>query len=363
MILLAAGGPKALWFLTRGTGIVSLLLLTAVLLLGIAGTARARSARWPGFLVADLHKNLTLLSLAFVAAHVLTSVLDAFAPIRLVDALVPFVSQYRPIWLGLGAVAFDLLLALLVTSLLRARLGYGSWRVVHWLAYAAWPVALVHALGTGSDARTGWFALLGFASAGAVALAVAARLLRAGSPARVRALAGAATAVSLLAVLVWYRGGPSQRGWAARAGTPASILRQHAVPRSAASAARVRTTTTFGPPFDGRLDARVARSADGSGDIGLAIAGNVRGPRVAGILHLTLWGTASGDGGVAMSASRVTFSPVGAKPYAGTVVALAGDHVVADLADSAGASLRMSLDLRIHSAASTVSGTVHGRAA
>ena len=363
MILLAAGNPKALWYLTRGTGIVSLLLLTAVLLLGIAGTARGRGERWPRFLVADLHKNLTLLSLAFVVAHVLTSVIDAFAPIRLVDAVVPFVSQYRPVWLGLGAVAFDLLLALLVTSLLRARLGYGSWRVVHWLAYAAWPVALVHALGTGSDGRTAWFALLGFGSAVAVTLAVAVRLLRASAPVRSRALTGAATAAALLAVFVWYRGGPAERGWAARAGTPHSILRLHAVRATAAAPATVAHTTTFGPPFDGRLDARVARSADGRGDVGLAIAGNVRGSRVAGILHLTLWGTGSGDEGVAMSASRVTFSPVGAKPYAGTVVALAGDHVVADLSDSAGDSLQMSLDLLIHPAASTVSGTVHGRAA
>ena len=149
----------------EGPGVVALLLLTAVLVLGIAATVRWQRPGWPRFLVADLHKHLTLLSIVFVAAHVVTTVADGFAPIRLLDAVVPFASPYRPIWLGLGAVAFDLLLALLVTSLVRARIGYGSWRVIHFLAYAAWPVALVHAFGTGSDGRMGWFALLGFGCA------------------------------------------------------------------------------------------------------------------------------------------------------------------------------------------------------
>ena len=177
MTLLAASNSKEFWYLTRGTGVVALLLLTVVLVLGIAGTVRWQRPGWPRFLVADLHKHLTLLSIVFIAAHVVTTVADGFAPIRLLDAIVPFASPYRPIWLGLGTVAFDLLLALLVTSLVRARIGYGSWRVIHFLAYAAWPVALVHAFGTGSDGRTGWFALFGFGCAAAVGLAVAVRVL------------------------------------------------------------------------------------------------------------------------------------------------------------------------------------------
>ena len=116
---------------------------------------------------------------------------------------------------------------------------------------------------------------------------------------------------------------------------------------------------TFSTPFAGALDARLAQSRDESGDVGIAIAGNVRGSHVLGILHLTLWGTATGEG-VTMSTSRVTFSPVGVKPYAGTVVGLDGNQVVADVTDPSGASLRLSLVLRIDSANSTVTGTVHG---
>ena len=155
-MIAVAGNAKTFWYLTRGTGIVALLLLTASIVLGVLTTSRWRTPRWPRFALSAVHRNLTLLTLVFIVVHVVTTVLDGYAPVRLVDAVVPFVSAYRPVWLGLGAVAFDLLLALVVTSLLRARLGYRLWRQIHWLAYASWPVALVHALGTGSDARSGF---------------------------------------------------------------------------------------------------------------------------------------------------------------------------------------------------------------
>ncbi len=140
--------------------------------------AGAREAL-PRFLVQGLHRNLTLLAVVFVFAHVVTTIADGFAPIGLQDAIFPFLSPYRPIWLGLGTVAFDLLLALTITSLVRARLGLKTWRAVHWLAYASWPIALVHSFGTGSDARVGWMALLGFGCAGLVALAALARVVAA----------------------------------------------------------------------------------------------------------------------------------------------------------------------------------------
>ena len=124
----------------------------------------------------------------------LTTVADGFAPIGLKDAVVPFTSPYRPFWLGLGAVAFDLLLALTATSLLRVRIGLRTWRALHWLAYAAWPIALVHSLGTGSDARVGWFELLGAACTLAVAAAVLRRLAVDGAWTAGRMTAAAAAA-------------------------------------------------------------------------------------------------------------------------------------------------------------------------
>ena len=163
---LAAGNGTALWYVTRASGVVSLLLLTAGLMLGVLGTVRWRSDRWPRFAVVSIHRNLTLFAIAFVALHVLTTIADGYAPVGLKDAVIPFVSRYRPLWLGFGAVAFDLLLALVVTSLLRARIGYRAWRAVHWLAYASWPFALVHGLGTGSDSRFGWLVVITIVCAG-----------------------------------------------------------------------------------------------------------------------------------------------------------------------------------------------------
>jgi predicted ferric reductase len=154
--LLASTSPKALWYLTRGSGVVSLLLLTNVVVLGIVTSMRWATASWPRFVVEGLHRNLALLSVVFLGVHIATSVIDGYVPIRWLDAVVPFGSAYRPLWLGLGALAFDLLLAVLVTSLVRVALGYRAWRAVHWLAYACWPIALLHSIGTGSDRATGW---------------------------------------------------------------------------------------------------------------------------------------------------------------------------------------------------------------
>jgi sulfoxide reductase heme-binding subunit YedZ len=147
---LAAAGPSVYWYLTRSTGAVALVLLTISLALGVVDVRRLQSPRWPRFVIDGLHRNVSLLALVFLVLHILTSVLDSFAPVSLVAAFIPFISPYRPFWLGLGAVSFDLFLAVILTSLLRRRIGYGAWRATHWLVYASWPVALLHGLGTGS---------------------------------------------------------------------------------------------------------------------------------------------------------------------------------------------------------------------
>jgi sulfoxide reductase heme-binding subunit YedZ len=154
--LLAAAAPQAVWYLTRGSGAVSLLLLSVAVVLGITTSKRWSSPRWPRFVVEGLHRSVSLLSTVFIAIHVVTAVADGYVPLRWIDVVVPFTSAYKPLWIGLGAVAVDLLVAVIVTSLLRVRIGQRVWRAVHWLAYACWPVAVVHALGTGSDAGQAW---------------------------------------------------------------------------------------------------------------------------------------------------------------------------------------------------------------
>jgi predicted ferric reductase len=167
-----------LWYATRAAGLVTLLLLTASVLLGVLTAGRFASPRWPRFLTAGLHRNLSLLALAFVVLHVGTTVLDSYTSIQLSAAFIPFISGYKRIWLGLGAIALDLLIAVLATSLLRTRLGYRAWRLVHWCGYACWPVAVAHGAGAGTDSRTSWAAAMTVGCVAMVAAAVAWRLLQ-----------------------------------------------------------------------------------------------------------------------------------------------------------------------------------------
>ncbi|MGW7255783.1 ferric reductase-like transmembrane domain-containing protein [Streptomyces sp. NPDC054834] len=165
-----------LWYAGRATGAVCLVLFTAVVLLGIAVRLRGRIPGLPRFGTLSLHRTLSLSATAFLALHIALAVVDSYVNITLLDVLVPFVSGYRPLWLGLGTVALDLLLAVLVTSLLRARLGHGVWRAVHWLAYACWPIALVHGIGIGTDRGAGWMTWLTVCCVAAVTTAAGLRL-------------------------------------------------------------------------------------------------------------------------------------------------------------------------------------------
>jgi methionine sulfoxide reductase heme-binding subunit len=170
----------ALWYASRATGVVSLVLLTGVLVLGIMVNRQGRLPGLPRFAVLGLHRNLSLLAVAFVAVHVLTAVADSYVSISIAAAVIPFASAYKPLWLGLGAVSLDLMAAVIVTSLLRRFIGRRVWRGVHWLAYASWPVAILHSIGSSSDLRSGPFLVLVIVCIAAVAVALAWRLATAG---------------------------------------------------------------------------------------------------------------------------------------------------------------------------------------
>jgi methionine sulfoxide reductase heme-binding subunit len=170
-------GP-GLWYATRAAGLVALLLMTASVLLGVLTAGRFATARWPRFLTVGLHRNISLLVLAFLALHIGTTVLDSYTSIQLSAAFIPFISSYKRLWLGLGAVAFDLLLVLLVTSLARLRLGHRAWRLVHWCGYACWPVAVAHGVGAGTDEHHSWAVAMTAGSVTVVAAAIAWRLLQ-----------------------------------------------------------------------------------------------------------------------------------------------------------------------------------------
>jgi sulfoxide reductase heme-binding subunit YedZ len=335
--LLAAttSGPSPLWYAARATGVVALLLLTITVALGVAGVSRLSSPRWPRVVTAGLHKNISLLVVAFVVVHVLASVLDTFVSISPAALIVPFVSSYRPFWLSLGTIAFDLILALVVTSLLRARIPYRAWRAVHWLAYASWPIALWHGLGTGTDAKLSWLLLLDAACILLVAGALLWRLTLL-APGRGRTAAMAAAVAVPIATIVFALVGPLQPGWAAKAGTPVALL--------GSSAKATAATGPAGPApvaltrFTGRA---ATRSSGGQEVI------TVRARAGAGELTIVLRGTPDGSA-ISMSGGTVRLTPrAGGPTWTGPVTTLDGTPLAAALRGPGGAEQQAQLTLVI----------------
>ena len=349
--MIAAAGPSPLWYLTRATGLVTLVLLTLSVVLGVLQVLRWAPADTPRFVVVTLHRSVSLLVLAFLAAHVATAVLDPFAPVRLLDAVVPFAGAYRPLWLGLGACALDVLIALTVTSLLRRRLGLRAWRVVHWSAYACWPIALVHGWGTGSDTRAPWMLAITLGCAATVLSAIALRLAT-GWPgqARVRIAVLAAVAAAFALVSMWLPRGPLAAGWARRSGTPTALLAVAPTPTA------VRPTDR---PFGATLRGTIREGSSAGGLAVVDLRMRLRGD-VTGVLSVRVAGDAAPGGGVMMRRSAVSLvmpdSPV---PLQGRIDVLDGSTLDARVGSADGRALRLHVVLALGDSA--VSGTVSAR--
>jgi hypothetical protein len=363
--LLASAGPSAYWYLARGTGAVSLLLLTAVVVLGVMGPLRVAAPRWPRFAIDTLHRDLSLLVIAVLVVHIATSVLDSFAPIKLLDAVIPLTSRYRPLWIGLGALAFDLLLALTITSLVRRRLGYGAWRAIHWLAYASWPVAVLHGLGSGSDTKAAWMLLITAACLAAVLVAVMIRIARSDA-AGVRAPATALAVIVPLALAIFTIVGPLRPGWARRAGTPTTLLASHVAAARAARAraarpapARAATVDTLKVPFSATLNGTVNQTQEPGGailDLALRVSGGANGE-----LRVRMAGAPDGGGGLSMTGSQVDMSAAGlASVLEGKIVSLQGQQFVARVGDRTGSTLELQASLNIDNQSGTVTGSLSG---
>ncbi|MGD9959069.1 ferric reductase-like transmembrane domain-containing protein [Nocardioides sp.] len=164
---------EALWALGRGTGIVALVLLTVSVVLGIATRSGRPLPLLGRFGVADVHRTVALTATGLIALHLGSLLFDSYAQLNLLDLVLPFLGTWRPLWLGLGTLAVDLLAVITLVSLLRHRVGPRVFKAVHWLTYALWPVALLHSLGTGTNAGSAWFTVLAAVCSAAVAGAVA----------------------------------------------------------------------------------------------------------------------------------------------------------------------------------------------
>ncbi len=368
-------GPSAFWYLTRGTGAISLILLTLSVALGVANVRRAQTENVPRFVVDAVHRNASLLAMAFLVVHIVTALLDGFAPIRVMDVIVPFGSPYRPLWLGFGAVAFDLLIAVTLTSLLRRRFGYRAWRATHWAAYASWPVALLHGLGTGSDTKTTWMLMLTGVCVIVVIVAVVARAT-AGWPNHIgaRTTAIAASALVPIGLLVWLPTGPLAAGWAKKAGTPASLLRAASTSGGSTGGGSTGGGSSGGGATGGGSAAhtgsngansftaqasgtvRQGRLEDGRARVDISL--NLTGQKLT-LLRIRIDGVPIDGGGVQMTSSGVSLGTSSdPRQYYGKVTGLQGTNIQATVRNGAGAGLSVLAQLQINPADGTAQGTV-----
>lgn len=188
------------WYAARAGGIVAYVLLTAVVVVGLTMAGKKRLRIWPRFAVEDVHRFGGLLVGTFVSIHVLAIAIDAFLPFSIQSIVVPFVSTYRPLWVGLGIVAAELLLALAVTNHYRNKVvSYGFWRRAHYLNFVVWTAATLHLLGSGTDRSTWWLLGITTVSVAAVAGATSLRITKF-RPSYAPLVAGGVAAVVVLAL-------------------------------------------------------------------------------------------------------------------------------------------------------------------
>ena len=192
------------WYAARAAGVVAYVLLTAVVLVGVTLAGRVKLATWPKFAVTDLHRFGSLLVGVFVGLHVLTIALDTYTPFSVTQLAVPFTSSYRPVWVAIGIVSTELLIAVAVTNALRSRIPYRWWRRAHFGTFLVWAGATVHGIGAGTDSRALWLTAIYVVSVASVLGALVWRIfarrvapLPLGGLAAVAAAAGAAMTLAV----------------------------------------------------------------------------------------------------------------------------------------------------------------------
>ena len=352
---------QLLWYTTRGAGAVSLVLLSVVVVLGLLARVRFETRGWPRFLSAAVHRDLALMTLVFLLLHIVTAVVDPFTHLGLVAALVPFGSYYRTVWLGLGTIAFELLIAIVATSLLRQHIGARVWRAIHWLAYASWPIAVLHGLGSGSDTKAWWSLLITVACVFTVAVAVWIRFQQVSDlPVDVRTPALAATVAVPIAIAVFTVAGPLQKGWAAKAGTPNTLLASASFAgtgRSVRPPSRASIPPAVRLPFSASLAGTVTQSNAPGGavvDISLRVSGGAHGR-----LRVRLAGAPIGGGGLSLIGSQVVLATKG-MPSAmeGAITSLVGQRFDAHLRDAYGHGMYVHVNLNIDNGNGTATGSL-----
>ena len=342
------------WDTARAGGFAAYVLLTLAVTAGLILRNRWQSQRWPRLITTELHGYLSLLGLVFIVVHVAALAFDPFTHFGLAEILLPFVSHYRPVWMGLGIVSLYLLLAVWLSTRLRTRIGHRLWRRIHLLAFLVYAAATIHGLGSGSDTKTTWaMAIYGVSVALVGGLTARRLLVPVARGDRSRPVGAALTGLAIAGVAAWAFVGPLTTQWGKRTRTTRAV----AVAKVPAARSRQSDSGVVQAPFVATFAGRATVSQ--ANDVGLVtvrIHGALRGG-TRDHLEILVHGSPLADGGVAMQASRVALGSTTAL-YTGRIVELNGMRLVAAVSSSS-ERLRLRISLRFASDG-TARGTVRG---
>jgi hypothetical protein len=346
------------WDTARAGGFAAYVLLTLAVTAGLILRNRWQSNRWPRLVTNEVHGYLSLLALVFIVVHVLAVTIDPFTHFGLKEVLLPFVSHYRPIWMGLGIVSLYLLLAVWVSTKLRVRIGHRLWRQIHLAAFLVYAAATVHGLGTGSDTRTRWAMGIYGVSVAVVGGLTARRLLvPVARDDRRRPLGAALTGLAVTAVAMWAIIGPLAAHWGVRT--------RHTIVATSAGRARLAAAANTAKIDSGTVSTPFVATFAGQATVGNVNDVGLVTVRIHGALHggttdhleILVHGSPLDGGGVAMQASRV-FMGRSTALYSGQIVKLNGAQILATVASG---SERLRLDIRLRfNGDGSADGTVRG---
>jgi sulfoxide reductase heme-binding subunit YedZ len=157
------------WYAARAGGVAAYVLLTLNVSIGLLMTGKKRMKHWPRFALEDVHRFTGLLTGTFVVLHIVTVAIDSYLPFSIWSLAIPFIASYRPIWIGLGICAAEMLLALAITNHYRnTTLSYQTWRRWHYVNFAVWTAATFHSIGSGTDRSTTWLLAIDALAVGTV---------------------------------------------------------------------------------------------------------------------------------------------------------------------------------------------------
>ena len=149
--LFALDSVQIWWYVTRASGIIAYLLLWFSTILGLAVTSKYLDGMLDRLFTYDFHEFISLLSVGFTLVHVIVLMLDQYMPYSLAQIMVPFISPYRPFWVGVGVIAFYMILLVTITFYMRNRIGTRAFRAIHVLSLAGYIGVTLHGYYSGTD--------------------------------------------------------------------------------------------------------------------------------------------------------------------------------------------------------------------